>query len=148
MTQPLTIREITRADRAVWAGFRAALWPEESAANHLVEVDRVFAAGDLWVFFAEVEGRAVGFAEVSVRRYANGCEQQPVAFLEGIWVAPEARRKGVGRALTDHMRAFLRGRGHTKLCSDALLANTPSHAAHKAWGFAETERVVYFRTPL
>ncbi len=143
-----TIRAITQVDRAVWAEFRAALWPEESAAEHMREIERAFAAGDLWVFFAEAKGRAVGFAEVAVRRYANGCEQQPVAFLEGIWVAADVRRQGVGRALMDHIRAFLRARGHNELCSDALLDNTTSHAAHKSWGFTETERVVYFRTPL
>jgi len=144
----INIREITKADRAAWADFRAALWPEESADAHLQEIDRVLASGDLWVFFAEIEGRAVGFAEVSLRRYANGCQQQPVAFLEGIYVAPERRRKGAGQKLMAHLRDFLRARGYTELCSDALLANTTSHAAHKAWGFAETERVVYFRTPL
>jgi aminoglycoside 6'-N-acetyltransferase I len=144
----MIIRQITKADRGRWADFRAALWPEDSADAHLQEIDRVLASGDLWVFFAELEGRAVGFAEVSLRRYANGCEQQPVTFLEGIYVAPGSRRKGVGQKLTAHLRDFLRARGYTELCSDALLANTASQAAHKAWGFAETERVVYFRTPL
>ena len=32
----------------------------------------------------------------------------------------------------------------TELASDALLDNRASHAMHKALGFAETERVVYF----
>lgn len=148
MAAPVTVREVTRADRETWASLRAALWPEDSVADHLIEIDRAIAAHDLWVFFAESDGKAVGFAEVSLRRYANGCEQQPVAFLEGIWIAPEVRRTGVGSALVKHIRDFLRARGYCELCSDVSLANTESQAAHRAWGFTETERVVYFRTPL
>jgi aminoglycoside 6'-N-acetyltransferase I len=34
------------------------------------------------------------------------------------------------------------------LASDALLDNGASHAMHRALGFEETERVVFFRKPL
>jgi len=71
-----------------------------------------------------------------------------VPFLEGIWVEPELRRRGVGRALVDHVEAFVRARGFREIGSDALLGNRASHAAHAAWGFSETERVVYFRKGL
>ncbi len=39
-------------------------------------------------------------------------------------------------------------RGLRELGSDALMDNTASHAAHRAWGFTETERVIYFRKVL
>ena len=58
------------------------------------------------------------------------------------------RRSGVGKALLDRIEAWAQGRGFKELCSDALLSNVVSHAAHAAWGFEETERVVYFRKPL
>jgi aminoglycoside 6'-N-acetyltransferase I len=41
-----------------------------------------------------------------------------------------------------------RERGCSELASDALLDNEASHRFHHAAGFAETERVVYFRKPL
>ena len=85
---------------------------------------------------------------MSLRPYANGCDGRPVAFLEAIWVAPEARRTGVGRALVDHLGAVARGAGLDELGSDALIDNHVSHAAHRAWGFDETERVVCFRRAL
>ncbi len=44
--------------------------------------------------------------------------------------------------------AWAKERGLTELASDALLDNSVSHAAHKAIGFEETERVVYFRKRL
>jgi aminoglycoside 6'-N-acetyltransferase I len=43
---------------------------------------------------------------------------------------------------------FLASRGYRELGSDALIDNSASHAAHRGWGFAETERVVYFRKSL
>ena len=89
-----------------------------------------------------------GFAEVSIRKFANGCETQPVAFLEGIWVEPPLRRQGIGRLLVEHIEAFAVARGFREIGSDALLDNEASHAAHRDWGFSETERVVYFRKAL
>ena len=116
--------------------------------NSLAGADQIFADPQAWGFIAEVDGAAVGFAEVSIRKYANGCEQTPVPFLEGIWVSPMHRRKGIGRMLIAHVSAFCRAQGFTELCSDALVENVTPHAAHGGWGFAEIERVVYFRKPL
>ena len=45
-------------------------------------------------------------------------------------------------------KASWRARGFREIGSDALLDNRASHAAHAGWGFAETERVVYFRKVL
>jgi aminoglycoside 6'-N-acetyltransferase I len=82
---------------------------------------------------------------VEIRKAANGCDSRPVAFLEGIWVKPEYRRQGAASRLVQYAEAFLAGRGFRELGSDALIDNRASHAAHLAWGFSETERVIYFR---
>ena len=72
-------------------------------------------------------------------------DESPCAFLEGWWVDEEVRRSGVGRALIVAVENWARARGLTELGSDALLDNTPGHQAHRALGFEERERVVYFR---
>ena len=137
------------ADRDAWAGMRAALWPEADAGVHAGEIDGILNDDDYWGFIAEaVDGGAVGFAEVAIRKYANGCDSRPVPFLEGIWVKPEFRRLGVGTQLLGHVGALLVQCGFSELGSDSELANAAAHASHKGWGFAETERVVYFRKPL
>jgi aminoglycoside 6'-N-acetyltransferase I len=142
------IREARAADRAVWAAMRAALWPEEDAEAHAHGIDALLARGDAWSFIAESEGDAVGFAEVAIRPYANGCDSAPVAFLEGIWVAERVWRRGIGAQLIAHIEVFLLTRGFRELGSDTPLDNLASQDAHRRWGFAETERVVYFRKPL
>jgi aminoglycoside 6'-N-acetyltransferase I len=91
----------------------------------------------------------LGFAEASVRTdYVNGTESSPVAFLEGLYVVPEARGRGIARELVAAIEAWGEERGCRELASDALLDNELSHAVHRALGFAETERVVYFRKAL
>jgi len=133
----LTIREMRAPDRAVWADMRAALWPGILGSEHT------------WGFIAETgDGVAVGFAEIAIRPYANGCDSQPVPFLEGIWVTAELRRRGIGAGLMKRIEAFLTARGFCELGSDTQIDNRASQAAHLGWKFSETERVVYFRKNL
>lgn len=90
-----------------------------------------------------------GFVEASLRAdYVNGCETSPVVFLEGIYVRPACRYSGVGQALCSAVEAWGRAQNCSEFASDALLDNQDSHAFHRAVGFAETERVVYFRKPI
>jgi aminoglycoside 6'-N-acetyltransferase I len=80
--------------------------------------------------------------------YVNGCSTSPVGFLEGLYVREAARRRGVARGLVAAVELWASERGCTELASDALLVNAQSQKAHRAIGFAETERVVFFRKPL
>ena len=100
-------------------------------------------------FVAYDAGKAVGLAEAAVRTdYVNGTETSPVAFLEGLYVVPDARGKGIGRSLVEAVARWGKERGCTELASDAALENAASHAMHRALGFEETERVVFFRRRL
>jgi len=92
---------------------------------------------------------AMGFAEASVRSdYVNGASSSPVAFLEGIFVEPRARETGIARHLIEAVCTWAKDQGLRELASDADLSNTTSQAVHKALGFEETERVVFFRMSL
>ena len=89
------------------------------------------------------------FAEATLRfDYVNGCDTSPVAFLEGIFVREEVRGSGVGRGLLEVVRDWAKERGCLELASDADIDNTASHAFHRALGFAETQRTVFFRQKL
>ncbi len=143
------IRQMGAADRAVWAAMRASLWPDEGLEQHAEGIDQLLKDGVGWGFIAETPaGTAAGFAETAIRKYANGCDDRPVAFLEGIWVSEEFRRRGVGAQLLAHIESFLTAQGFHELGSDTLLDNDVSQSAHLGWGFSETERVVYFRKRL
>ncbi len=144
----LRVRVMEASDRLAWAEMRAALWPEASGEEHAHDIDDVLRSDRAHGFVAEVGGTPAGFAELAIRDYANGCASRPVPFLEGIFVRDEFRRRGIGARLIAHMEAFVAARGFTEIGSDADIANSASHAAHRGWGFVETERVVYFRKVL
>jgi aminoglycoside 6'-N-acetyltransferase I len=93
-------------------------------------------------------GRAVGFAELSIRPYAEGCYSGRVAYLEGWFVEPAFRGRGLGAALVKAAEDWGRAQGCTELASDTEIANASSAAAHRALGFEEVERIICFRKAL
>src|SRR5260370_2552401 len=100
----LPIRELTNADHAAWCRMRRLLWPDETARGHDAAIDEILNANDAWGFIAETpDNEPLGFAELSIRKAANGCESHPVPFLEGIWVDPRSRRRLVAARLMSHM---------------------------------------------
>jgi aminoglycoside 6'-N-acetyltransferase I len=95
---------------------------------------------------AAPDGSAIGFVEASLRiDYVNGTSTSPVAFLEGLYVEPFARRKGVARALVTEVERWAVAQGCSEIASDSPIESVMAHAMHRALGFEETERVVYFR---
>jgi aminoglycoside 6'-N-acetyltransferase I len=132
-----------------WAKMRAALWPDLSCEAHRAEIERLYSSvtAQCMAFLAVSDtGRAVGFSEASLRRdFVNGCDTSPVLFLEGIFVDTAFRGKGVGKSLCEAAANWGRAAGCSEFASDAYLEDLVSHAFHKAVGFEETERVVYFR---
>ncbi len=131
-----------------WLSLREALWPHCSREQHLAEMSSFLSHPERhvqFVAYSEPE-RAAGFVEAALRHdYVNGTSSSPVAFLEGIYVVPARRRQGVAAELVDAVATWAVAMGCCEFASDALLDNTLSHLVHKALGFRETERVVFFR---
>ena len=146
----VTVRPVTRADAPAWLAMRQALWPDEQD-DHIGEIEAFFAGRlhmPLQVLLA-VDGPAVvGFVELSIRAYAEGCRTDRVAFLEGWYVVPDARRKGIGRALVAASEEWGRAGGCTEFGSDAVYTNSTSQVAHHALGFEEVVQLRCFRKDL
>lgn len=138
----MIVRPATAADIPAWAAMRHRLWPEADPA----ELERELAESDPGSLglVAEEDGRLIGFAEASVRSVAEGAPPGPAAYLEGIWVEPHRRRRGVARAMLAGVEHWARRHGLAWLGSDALLDNALSHRWHAGAGFAEVERIVVF----
>lgn len=138
----LVFRRARPGDREALVRMRTRLWPDSDPG----EVDALLArpSAELVLLLAEGKGGARGFAEVGTRASADGCRTSPVAYLEGIWVDPEARRSGVASGLVALAEAWAAGRGLAELASDAELDNRGSRAFHRAVGFRDVGRVVCF----
>ncbi len=148
----IEVRGVTREDEAAWLRMRQALWPDYGSGWHATEIEQFFAGKlnmPLEVLLAvDDSGAAVGFAELNIRAYAEGCFTERVAYLEGWYVEPDARRRGVGRALVTAAEAWARALGCTEFASDAEIDNDVSAAAHRALGFEETAQIRCFRKTL
>lgn len=147
----MKIEACESADHPGWLRLRQALWPDSTREQHLAEMNLLASNRGRYVnFIAYSRSReAIGLAEASIRSdYVNGTESSPVAFLEGLYVVPQARRQRVGAALVDAVADWARAAGCRELASDAVLENSISHVVHRALGFEETERVVFFRRKL
>jgi aminoglycoside 6'-N-acetyltransferase I len=136
----------------VWADLRHELWPEEPPSELAAEAARFFQRAEpqlAQVLLAEsADGVVIGFAELSLRPYAEDCSTSPVAFLEGWYVIPAARRQGVGRALVRAAEQWGRQQGCREFASDTQWDNAGSIAAHQALGFKDAGALRCFRKDL
>lgn len=128
------------------------MWSDSTPVELAEEITQFFAGRarePLAVLLAEDgAGRCLGFVELSIRAYAEGCETDRVAFVEGWYVVPDARRQGVGGALIAAAEAWGRAQGCRELGSDALADNHVSAAAHTALGFTDVGLLRCFRKDL
>lgn len=146
----IVVRRARSEDAAAWVRMRTALWPE-SPGDHPPEVEAYFAERpERWTCLVaeDATGVLAGFAEVALRDWAEGCSTSPVGYLEGIWVEPDRRGAGVGRALVEGAVGWSRARGCTEMGSDRNVDNEASGAFHIAVGFRESERIVCYAKSL
>jgi aminoglycoside 6'-N-acetyltransferase I len=143
------VRSVRPEDRAEWLRMRRALWDDCPVEQQVGEMEEILGSGTEEVFVAERPGGGLcGFVEAAIRPWAIGCEARPVGYIEGWYVDPDMRRRGVGRALVEAAEAWTRSRGCRQMASDAELWNEVSHQAHGALGYEETARLVLFRKDL
>lgn len=146
----LQVRAAVERDRKGWLRMRQRLWPDENN-EHAREIAKWFAGEQpepLQVLVAERNGELVGFAELSIRPYAEKCHTQNVGYLEGWYVEDETRKQGVGRALIAAAEAWAREQGCREIASDAEPENQQSIRAHQACGFEDLGTVRCFRKNL
>jgi len=92
--------------------------------------------GDMEVLVARSEGRAVGVAVLAFR--INVSASGLFASIEDLYVGPEARRQGVGRALIEAAEERCRARGVSYV---EVQTDNEAAAFYEAAGF-EPEEVV------
>jgi aminoglycoside 6'-N-acetyltransferase I len=150
----VVIRPAHAKDVEEVAALRAQLWPEGTLEEHRGEVREILAGRPrstlpLVLFVAEDGARIFGFVEVGLRSHADGCDpSRPCGFVEGWYVVPEQRGRGIGRMLIDRTEAWARAQGCHELASDTWIDNEASQRAHAALGFEVVDRCVNYRKAL
>jgi GNAT superfamily N-acetyltransferase len=114
----VTIREITPEDEAAWR----ELWDgyltfyETSLPDAVTDATWQRIIGDDPTFqaiVAECEGEVIGFANTVLHDFT--WSDRPAGLLHDLFVRPEVRGGGVGRALIDHVIAQGRREGWSRV---------------------------------
>lgn len=120
-TGEVTIRPLTQSDSREWLALRIVLWPD-GATEHADEIQAFFDGKleePVAVFVAESPVKEIlGFAELSIRSQWQGIERERIGYVEGLFVRPEARGRGVARKLLQESRQWARREGCTRFASD------------------------------
>lgn len=94
----------------------------------------------LWLV-AEEGGRVIG--------YVGSQSVPPEADVMNLAVAPDCRKKGIGRALMTALIAQLRSRGVTALFLEVRVGNLPARCLYQSLGFVEVgRRPKYYVNPI
>lgn len=144
----MQVRTATESDQTCLLDLRRCLWPECPDALHRGEIRAMLEnPARFAVMLAEDEaGKAIGYLEASSREdIVEGCEIQRIGYVEGWYVIPTQRRKGVGRALMRAAEKWMLAQGLTVLGSDTDLERKDSQKAHEALGFPEVDRLIAYR---
>lgn len=149
------VRRAKPTDCGQLAHLREELWADTSAEEHARELERILAGKTpgrmpLVNFVAEsADGKLFGFAEVDLRSHADGCSpERPVGYLEGWYVVPAARHRGVGRRLLSAVEEWARSQGCVEMASDTWIDNELSQTCHEKLGFEVVDRCVHYRKTL
>ncbi|HDU8493869.1 TPA: GNAT family N-acetyltransferase [Morganella morganii] len=148
--EPVMIKNKHDIPETTWLALRQKLWPDCPPQKHRDEIRDIIRNPSLSAFFlCTADGQTAAFAEASVRTdYVNGCTTSPVAYLEGIYCEESARRLGFAGQLIAQVKQWGTENGCRELASDTSPDNTASQLLHRALGFTETERVIFYCQPL
>ena len=109
----IEMRALELADRAVWEeimdAYLAFYKTSLTVAARQAIWDWVFGGDEFWADLAVMDGRVVGLCQYQLmHRSLSGAK---VVYLSDLYVMPDVRGRGVGRAMIDHVIGFARGRG-------------------------------------
>lgn len=118
MNETLTIRDAAPDDEAAWrslwtgyTAFFAVSVPEAITTHTWCRI--LDPASPIFARLAVAEGRVVGFAVCVL--HEGTWVSAPICYLEDLFVAPDARGLGAGRALIEDLTALAARRGWSRL---------------------------------
>ena len=146
------VRPVEPRDLESWAAMRNALWPDATRDDLRAGVKTFFDRKSRFItaaFIAESDDNSpLGFIELNLRPYAEGCESSPVPHIEGWYVIPTARQSKIGTKLMHAAESWAQAHGFNELTSDTTEQYPLSIRAHTSNGFEEVERLITFRKKL
>lgn len=120
--------------------------PSDLAAARAYLTDRL-SAGDSTVFMA-VDSRGAGLGFVQLYPTFSSVSMRAVWVLYDLYVRPEARRQGIGRALMERAHQHARETGAGSISLATAVDNLPGQALYESLGYQRDDEFFYYDLPL
>jgi aminoglycoside 6'-N-acetyltransferase I len=121
------------------------LWPSNNFDELKKEFSELIYSKKDRLLLYMINDEPSAFIHVSIRSdYVEGAETSPTGFVEGIYVSPQLRRKGISKKLLNEGEKWLKSKGCTQIGSDIELSNDTSYQFHTNVGFKEANRLIAF----
>ena len=129
----ITVAE--RKDEEDWLKLRQSVYGFHPEDFHRREMEMWLTDSTKCCWLAREQEEAVGILEASLRNVVDGCLSSPVGYIEGIFVLPDWRARGIARALILTAEDWMRGQGCSEVATDAEIDNEEAMASHLKMGF-------------
>lgn len=141
------IQQVTIENAPQWAALCNAFWPH-NPAEEMMEAFRRGEYTQEYLYYAD--GVPVAFLSLSLRKdYVEGkCDSLPVGYVEGIYVQPPYRGRGIAGEMIAFAKGWAQAQGCTMLASDCELGNEESRRFHNKIGFVEESINIHFSLDL
>jgi aminoglycoside 6'-N-acetyltransferase I len=137
--------EISKNDFDDWVSMGLALWPNHTQEEIEKEFSDLMLSDNNATFICKDNEYCVAFINLSLHNeYVHGAKSYPVAYVEGIYVKPEYRKKGIAQELIRIAEKWGLKKGCIELASDAELDNIDSQEFHKKLGFNEVNKFISY----
>ena len=140
------IVSVSKENENAWAEMCVELW-QDLTVDSVLRMSHEGLFKNEFLYFYQNEPAA--FLSLSLRSdYVEGTTSCPVAYIEGLYVKPEFRRRGIAEKLVDHAKEWSAQFGCSELASDCTVDNEASQSFHKDVGFTEANRIVCYTMSL
>lgn len=141
MSGAFEIRRATPGDvdavAALFDAYREFYRQASDLAGARAFIGERLARGESVVFLAEAAGDALGFTQLYPSFTSAGMAR--IYILNDLFVASEARGRGVGAALLRHAAGFARGEGAVRLALSTEKTNAAAQALYEREGWQRDE---------
>jgi aminoglycoside 6'-N-acetyltransferase I len=121
------------------------LWPEDNEEILKNVFLKILNADNHKVFLFLIEEKIAAFVYMSIRTdYVEGSDSSPTGYVEGIYVKPGFRKKGIAKRLLTAGEEWVKQKGCKQIGSDAYNTNTDSYNFHVSSGFKVAAELVAF----
>ncbi|MBD7964042.1 aminoglycoside 6'-N-acetyltransferase [Fictibacillus norfolkensis] len=140
-----SIKEANEHDLDSLTELAIALWPDNEFSDLRKEFEQLLNSDKDKVIVYLMHAQLIAFIHISVRSdYVEGSQDSPTGFIEGIYVKPEYRKKGISKKLIEKGESWLKTKGCSQIGSDIEQSNITSYHFHKSVGFKEVNRLIAF----